>query len=59
MREDDRVQSMAVVIAYGIRGDGVREVFGLEVTPSEDLEHWAQLPAVAGSTWRARGEAGS
>ena len=40
VREDDRVQSMAVVIAYGIRADGVREAFGLEVTPSEDLEHW-------------------
>lgn len=40
VREDERVQSMAVVIAYGIRGDGVREVLGLEVTNSEQLEHW-------------------
>lgn len=40
VRENDRVQSMAVQIAYGIRGDGVREVLGLEVTASEDLEHW-------------------
>lgn len=40
VREDDRVQSMAVQIAYGIRSDGVREVLGLEVTASEDLEHW-------------------
>jgi len=40
VREDERVQSMAVQIAYGIRKDGVREVLGLEVTASEDLEHW-------------------
>ena len=40
VREDERVQSMAVVIAYGIRGDGVREVLGMEVTASEDSEHW-------------------
>jgi len=40
VREDERVQSMAVQIAYGIRSDGVREVLGLEVTASEDLEHW-------------------
>ncbi|MCL5946562.1 MAG: IS256 family transposase [Chloroflexi bacterium] len=40
VREDERVQSMAVVIAYGIRSDGVREVLGLDVTNSEQLEHW-------------------
>jgi transposase-like protein len=40
VREDERVQSMAVVIAYGIKSDGVREVLGLDVTASEDLEHW-------------------
>jgi putative transposase len=40
VREDQRVQSMAAVIAYGIRSDGVREVFGLDVTAGEDLEHW-------------------
>jgi putative transposase len=40
VRENERVQSMAVVIASGIRADGVREVLGLEVTESEDLEHW-------------------
>lgn len=40
VREDERVQSMAVQIAYGIRKDGVREVLGMEVTTSEDLEHW-------------------
>lgn len=40
VREDDRVQSMAVVIAYGIRADGVREVLGADVTNSEGLEQW-------------------
>lgn len=40
VRENDRVQSMAVVIAYGIRGDGVREVLGIDVTNCEDLEQW-------------------
>ena len=40
VREDGRVQSMAVVIAYGVRRDGIREVLGLEVVNSEDLEVW-------------------
>jgi putative transposase len=40
VREDERVQSMAVVIAYGIREDGMREVLGVDVNNSEDLEHW-------------------
>lgn len=40
IREDERVQSMAVVVAYGVRADGVREVLGMDVTPSEDLEQW-------------------
>ena len=40
VREDERVQSMAVVIAYGIRSDGVREVLALDVSTAEDLEHW-------------------
>ena len=40
VREDERVQSMAVVVAYGIREDGVREVLGLDVVGSEDLEQW-------------------
>lgn len=40
VREDGRVQSMAVVVAYGIRSDGMREVLGLEVTNSEDLPLW-------------------
>lgn len=40
VREDERVQSMAVVIGYGIRADGQREVLGVDVNNSEDLEHW-------------------
>src|SRR5262245_34801852 len=31
---------MAVVVGYGVRADGVREVLGLEVGLSEDVEYW-------------------
>jgi transposase-like protein len=40
VREDHRVQSMAVVIAYGVRVDGVREVLGLDIGLSEDVAVW-------------------
>jgi transposase-like protein len=40
VREDHRVQSMAVVIAYGVRADGVREVLGLDIGLSEDVATW-------------------
>lgn len=40
VREDGRVVSMAVVIAYGVRADGVREVLGLDVGLREDVAHW-------------------
>jgi putative transposase len=40
VREDHQVQSMAVVIAYGVRDDGVREVLGLDIGPSEDAPLW-------------------
>lgn len=40
VREDERAQSMAVVIVYGIRWDGMREVLGVDVTNCEDLELW-------------------
>ncbi|MCL5958502.1 MAG: IS256 family transposase [Chloroflexi bacterium] len=43
VREDERVQSMAVVIAYGIRADGVREVLGVDVISCEDLERWREF----------------
>ncbi len=35
VREDDRVESMAVVIATGVRGQGRREVLGFGVIPTE------------------------
>jgi transposase-like protein len=31
---------MAVIVAYGVRADGVRDVLGLDVGPSEDLPFW-------------------
>jgi putative transposase len=40
VREDGRVQSMAVLIAYGVRSDGVREVLGLDVGNTEDVVFW-------------------
>jgi transposase-like protein len=40
VREGGRVVSMAVVVAYGVRADGVREVLGLDVGLSEDVEFW-------------------
>src|SRR5215207_1661193 len=40
VREDGRVLSMAVIVAYGVRSDGVREVLGLEVGLSEDVVLW-------------------
>ena len=40
VREDHRVQSMAVIIAYGVRADGVREVLGVDVGLSEDVVLW-------------------
>ena len=43
VREDGRVVSMAVVVAYGVRADGVREVLGLDVGLSEDVAFWREF----------------
>jgi putative transposase len=43
VREDGRVVSMAVVVAYGVRADGVREVLGLEVGLGEDVAFWREF----------------
>lgn len=40
VREDGRVQSMAVVVAYGVRADGVRDVLGIDVVNQEATETW-------------------
>jgi putative transposase len=40
VREGGRVQSMAVVVAYGVRADGVRAVLGVDVGLSEDVALW-------------------
>src|SRR5918912_1657840 len=37
VREAGRVVSMAVIVAYGVRADGIREVLGIDVGPSEDV----------------------
>ncbi|MBI4212824.1 MAG: IS256 family transposase [Chloroflexi bacterium] len=43
VREGGRVVSMAVVGAYGLRADGVREVLGFDVGMSEDLVLWREF----------------
>jgi transposase-like protein len=43
VREGGRVISMAVIGAYGVRADGVREVLGIEVGMSEDLVLWREF----------------
>ena len=43
VREAGRVQSMAVLIAHGVRADGVREVLGVDVAPAEDTMTWRQF----------------
>jgi putative transposase len=40
VREGGRVISMAVIVAYGVRADGVREVLGIDVGLSEDVALW-------------------
>lgn len=39
-REDGRVVSQAVVIAVGVTAEGVREVLGVDIGPSEDGAFW-------------------
>jgi transposase-like protein len=43
VREDERVESMAVVIATGVNRQGRREVLGLDVIPTESEEGWVQF----------------
>ena len=40
VRAGGRVVSMAVIVAYGVRADGVREVLGLDIGLSEDVALW-------------------
>lgn len=40
VRLDDRVESMAVVIATGVNAQGRREVLGFDVIPAESEEGW-------------------
>ena len=43
VREDHRVVSMEVIVADGVRADGVREVLGLDVGLSEDVVLWREF----------------
>jgi len=40
VRDGGRVVSMAVIVAYGVRADGVREVLGVDIGRSEDVALW-------------------
>ena len=40
VREEGRVVSQAVVVAVGVTADGVREVLGVDIGPSEDGMFW-------------------
>jgi len=43
VRSDGRVTSQAVIVAYGVRETGEREVIGLDVGPSEDGPFWTEF----------------
>jgi putative transposase len=43
VRQDGRVVAMAVVIAIGVTAEGRREVWGLDVGPSEEEAFWQQF----------------
>lgn len=43
VREDERVESMAVVIATGVNTQGRREILGVDLIPTETEEGWAQF----------------
>ena len=43
VREDGRVVSQAVVVAVGVTDEGVREVLGVDVGPSEDGAFWLRF----------------
>jgi putative transposase len=43
VRVDNRVESMAVVIATGVNREGRREVLGLDVLPGESEEGWGSF----------------
>ena len=42
-RQDGRVVAQAVVVAVGVREDGVREVLGVDIGPSEDGAFWLRF----------------
>lgn len=43
VRIDGHVVSQAVVVAYGVGSDGIREVIGNDVVASESLESWGEF----------------
>lgn len=43
IREDSRVVSQAVIVAYGVTENGEREIIGLEAGPGEDGAFWTEF----------------
>jgi hypothetical protein len=43
VRQAGRVISQAVILAYGVKESGEREVIGIEVGPSEDGAFWTEF----------------
>jgi putative transposase len=40
VRQNDRIVSVAVIVAVGVNGDGRREMLGLDIGPSEAEMFW-------------------
>ncbi len=57
IREDHRVQKMAVMVAIGVREDGIREVLGYRVAKVENEAFWSDFlmdltkRGLPGSSW--------
>ena len=43
VRQAGRVTSQAIIVAYGVKESGEREVIGLDVGPSEDAAFWTEF----------------
>ena len=43
VRRNNRIVSVAVIVAVGVNGDGRREVLGLDIGPSEAETFWTEF----------------
>jgi putative transposase len=42
VRQNDRIVSVAVIVAVGVNSDGRREIFGMDIGPSESETFWTE-----------------